>query len=381
MTVTAYSEYKRHVSSGNANAAVSCFAANAPSVVCASSGQGADGSAQSLVAFVKAFVAQREHAFFEEQILSTVFTGSQLVEEAIVALVHDSQIDWILPAVKPTRKRIVFPLVTIVHFDASGKIQNMHLYWDQGTVLRQIGVLPNSLYCKSNSSEVILPVLGPRVVDRLREPYNNLVVAAGSEQDSYERESNEVVPAISAVLARKPSSSENIFGSQEPQAQAPRQQSEMSNLLSQTEPVTGARPSSRVIHRPGGPSSNIFNTEPEPVRATPAARPAPFMTDDQIPTAPVRKTGRRDPNWSSLSEPAQSFDDAPLPTARKSAYHSHNETHWDMGGAVKPPAPKTGKGAYHNPNETQHEIADRKAAELGYEAPANKHTGRKMSAH
>jgi hypothetical protein len=41
-------------------------------------------------------------------------------------------------------------------------------------VLRQIGVLPNSLYCKANASETTLPVMGPRVVDRLKEPYNTV---------------------------------------------------------------------------------------------------------------------------------------------------------------------------------------------------------------
>ncbi|KAI9351418.1 hypothetical protein BDR26DRAFT_1003403 [Obelidium mucronatum] len=387
MTVSAYSQFKRSVAAANAAAALACFSAAAPTVVCAPSGQGADGSQASLAAFVKAYVAQREHAHFEEQILSTVVAQNQLVEEALITLVHDSQIDWILPNVKPTRKRIVFPLVTIVHFDASSdKIQTLHMYWDQGTVLRQIGVLPNSLYCKSNSSEVILPVLGPRIVDRLKEPYNNLIVARGpNEQYEYEPE-EESIPAVSSAPPRKPTSSENIFGTQEAQVAATRHEpSAMGNLLSQTEPVTGARPSSRVIHRPGGPSSNIFNTEPEPVKAAPTRQAAPFMTDDQVQqAAPVRKTGRRDPNWSSLSEP-QSFDDAPLPNAaaRKSAYHTHNETHWDMGGSTKT-AHKTGKGAYHNPNETQHEIADRKALEAeaaGYEAPNTKHFGRKMSAH
>lgn len=33
--------------------------------------------------------------------------------------------------------------------------------------MKQIGLLPTSVYCKANSAETTLPVLGPRIVDRL----------------------------------------------------------------------------------------------------------------------------------------------------------------------------------------------------------------------
>ncbi|ORY52574.1 hypothetical protein BCR33DRAFT_321841 [Rhizoclosmatium globosum] len=297
-------------------------------------------------------------------------------------------IDWLLPGVKPTRKRIVVPLISVIHFDgASGKMQTWHMYWDQASVLRQAGVLPNSLYCKSNASEVVLPVLGPRIADRLKEPYNNLVTAVSGmsmEEEAEEMDNGMMPPAVSAPALRKPTSSENIFGSgqQMPMtAAAPRQASEMSNILSAA-PVTGSRPSSRVIHRPGGPSSNIFNTEPEPIKSAIARAAAPFQTEDDIPAAPAaRKSNRRDPNWSSLSEPA-AYDDAPLPASRKAnSYHSHNETHWDMAGNNNGHvAQKTGKGAYHNPNETSYEADVRRSHESGYEAPRQQF-GRKMSAH
>ncbi|KAJ3040842.1 hypothetical protein HDU99_010134, partial [Rhizoclosmatium hyalinum] len=275
------------------------------------------------------------------------------------------------------------------------------------------GVLPNSLYCKSNASEVVLPVLGPRIADRLKEPYNNLVTAVSGmsmEEEPEEMDNGMMPPAVSAPALRKPTSSENIFGSgqQMPMtAAAPRQASEMSNILSAA-PVTGSRPSSRVIHRPGGPSSNIFNTEPEPIKSGIATNPnrnsssqsnifggqadapppaiaraaAPFQTEDDVPAAPAaRKSNRRDPNWSSLSEPA-AYDDAPLPASRKAnSYHSHNETHWDMAGNNNGHvAQKTGKGAYHNPNETSYEADVRRSHESGYEAPRQQF-GRKMSAH
>lgn len=48
------------------------------------------------------------------------------------------------------------------------KIAFKRVYWDQATVLKQIGVLPTSSYCKALASEMILPVLGTKMADRLK---------------------------------------------------------------------------------------------------------------------------------------------------------------------------------------------------------------------
>ena len=53
---------------------------------------------------------------------------------------HDIEIDWMLPGVKPTGKRVEIPLVAIVKFRGD-KLYNEHIYWDQASVLVQIGLL------------------------------------------------------------------------------------------------------------------------------------------------------------------------------------------------------------------------------------------------
>jgi hypothetical protein len=74
-------------------------------------------------------------------------------------------LNWLLPGIRPTKKEIVLVLVSIISFDQNGKITLKRMYWDQASVLRQIGVLPQSLYCKANSSEAILPIKGADILD------------------------------------------------------------------------------------------------------------------------------------------------------------------------------------------------------------------------
>jgi carboxymethylenebutenolidase len=48
--------------------------------------------------------------------------------------------DWMLPGIAPTGRRVEVPLVAIVEF-RDGKVAHEHIYWDQASVLVQIGVL------------------------------------------------------------------------------------------------------------------------------------------------------------------------------------------------------------------------------------------------
>ena len=63
-----------------------------------------------------------------------------LVDEMLFCFTHDIEIDWMLPGLAPTGKRVEIPLVAIVKFRGD-KLYNEHIYWDQASVLVQIGVL------------------------------------------------------------------------------------------------------------------------------------------------------------------------------------------------------------------------------------------------
>jgi carboxymethylenebutenolidase len=63
-----------------------------------------------------------------------------LVDEMVFSFTHDIEIDWMLPGIPPTGKFVEVPLVAIVKFRGD-KLYNEHIYWDQASVLVQIGVL------------------------------------------------------------------------------------------------------------------------------------------------------------------------------------------------------------------------------------------------
>lgn len=64
----------------------------------------------------------------------------RLVDEIIFRFTHTETMDWMLPGVAPTGRRVEVPLVVIVHF-RDGKVAHEHIYWDQASVLVQLGLL------------------------------------------------------------------------------------------------------------------------------------------------------------------------------------------------------------------------------------------------
>lgn len=79
-----------------------------------------------------------------------------------------------LPGIASTGKRVECPLVVIVHF-REGKLAHEHIYWDQASVLVQLGLL----------DPADLPVAGGeaarKVLDPL-QPANKLIRRAQAHQ-------------------------------------------------------------------------------------------------------------------------------------------------------------------------------------------------------
>lgn len=72
--------------------------------------------------------------------ISRTIGADRVVDEMLFCFTHDSEIDWMLPGVKPTGKYVEIPLVAIISFRGD-KLYNEHIYWDQASVLVQIGLL------------------------------------------------------------------------------------------------------------------------------------------------------------------------------------------------------------------------------------------------
>ncbi|MBM0744364.1 nuclear transport factor 2 family protein [Phormidium sp. CLA17] len=90
--------------------------------------------------------------------ISRTIGTDQLVDEMVAKFTHTVWMEWILPSVAPTGKRVEVPLVAVVQF-RDGKLAHEHIYWDQASVLVQVGLLDPGT----------LPVVG---VDSARKAIN-----------------------------------------------------------------------------------------------------------------------------------------------------------------------------------------------------------------
>src|SRR5215472_6968471 len=72
--------------------------------------------------------------------ISRTVGDDQLVDEMIFSFTHTQEMPWMLPGVTPTNRYVEVALVAIVQF-RDGRLAHEHIYWDQASVLKQIGLL------------------------------------------------------------------------------------------------------------------------------------------------------------------------------------------------------------------------------------------------
>jgi carboxymethylenebutenolidase len=99
--------------------------------------------------------------------ISRTVGADRLVDEMLFCFTHDREIDWMLPGVAPTGKYVEVPLVAIVCFRGN-KLYHEHIYWDQASVLAQIGLIDK------NSLPVAGAESGKKLLDET-QPSNTLM--------------------------------------------------------------------------------------------------------------------------------------------------------------------------------------------------------------
>jgi len=72
--------------------------------------------------------------------VSQTIGSDQIVDELVIRFTHTQVIDWMLPDVPPTGKKVEMAVAVIVKVE-NGKIAHEHIYWDQASVLVQIGLM------------------------------------------------------------------------------------------------------------------------------------------------------------------------------------------------------------------------------------------------
>ena len=98
--------------------------------------------------------------------VSRTIGQGQVVDELIIRFTHSIRMDWLLPGVPPTGRRVEVPFVAIIRFDGE-RIVHEHLYWDQASLLVQIGQLDRALPVRGG--EIAAQVLNPT------QPMNELI--------------------------------------------------------------------------------------------------------------------------------------------------------------------------------------------------------------
>jgi len=107
--------------------------------------------------------------------ISRTVGADRLVDEMIFCFTHTCEIPWMLPGVAPTGRYVEIPLVAIVNFRGA-KLYHEHIYWDQASVLVQIGKL----------DPTALPVAGIATARKLVDetlPSNELMAAWATSAD------------------------------------------------------------------------------------------------------------------------------------------------------------------------------------------------------
>jgi carboxymethylenebutenolidase len=92
-------------------------------------------------------------------LVSRTVGENQVVDEMIFSFTHTKEMPWMLAGIPPTNRHVEVALVAIVKFRGD-KLVHEHIYWDQASVLKQLGLL----------SDPALPAFGAESARKVLDP-------------------------------------------------------------------------------------------------------------------------------------------------------------------------------------------------------------------
>ncbi|KAF4958349.1 hypothetical protein FGADI_2515 [Fusarium gaditjirri] len=111
-------------------------------------------------------------------LISRTIGIDRVIDEFIYKFTHDREIDWLLPGIPPTFQRAEIPFTAVVNIRGD-RLYHEHISWDQGTALRQLGLMPDYLpfpYAVPGQTggpgakyEYRVPVIGIETADKMRD--------------------------------------------------------------------------------------------------------------------------------------------------------------------------------------------------------------------
>jgi hypothetical protein len=141
------------------------------------------------------------------RLLSRTIGVDRVVDELYASFEHTQEIPWMLPGVPPTNKKVEVILVSIVSL-RSGKLYSEHVYWDQASVLVQIGLLDSKLVPQGVEGVDRLPVVGKEAARRIltedaeseQRHYHNRLIRSAHAKHKGRHGKNELVEESGAEL-------------------------------------------------------------------------------------------------------------------------------------------------------------------------------------
>jgi len=153
--------FKAHMDaelSGNLDKTLATMAPN-PHLVNVPTMVGGQGRESVRTFYAKRLIGQFFPPDVKFETISRTYSNERLVDELIISFTHTTKIDWMLPGIDPTGKRVEVVFVVIVGIE-DDKVSYEHIMWDQANVLVQIGLL----------DPTGLPVTGAGAAAKLRNP-------------------------------------------------------------------------------------------------------------------------------------------------------------------------------------------------------------------
>lgn len=79
------------------------------------------------------------------RLLTRTVGPDRIVDEALLSFSHTAEIPWLLPGVQPSNQPVCIPVVLAAGF-CTGGLAQLDIYWDQASVLAQVGALEDSRF-------------------------------------------------------------------------------------------------------------------------------------------------------------------------------------------------------------------------------------------
>ncbi len=109
--------------------------------------------------FYNSYFIGRWPADTELKPVSRTIGQGRVIDEFVLSFTHDREMPAMLPGVVPTGRKVELPHVVVMGIE-NGKVVYEHIYWDQGSLLAQIGLLDPAK----------LPVTGAEQARKLLNP-------------------------------------------------------------------------------------------------------------------------------------------------------------------------------------------------------------------